>query len=298
MSDILKRLNIIQDAITLGEDDIVALQAVRLPAEMQELANLLIAQRYADAALWIGEYRKENLMLAEYEDPEIAGLKMELAQLEAALTELVVEKSECLRRVVEFNAAYMENLGDILEKILQLKLQQEEARTTSEDDEDLKKARQEYDDFTQQKADTPPTHHLDHEQKRELKKLFKQAAHKCHPDRLPDDKKETGAQLFKQLEAAHREQDLARVREILQKLQTGDWSAGSTTVADKNILRQRIALARERIAAVRAEISAIYQDETWQLIESLATENTEWENYFARIKITLEEKLAEMEKHE
>ena len=296
MSDLLQRLNIIQDAITLGEDDIVALQAARLPSAMRELADLLVAQKYADAVLWILDYRKDNFMLTEYKDAEIAGLQMELAQLEAALTELVIEKSECLSKIAEFNAAYMENLGEILEKILQLRLQQEEARATPETDEDLKKARSEYEDFTQQKADTPPTHHLDDEQKRELKKLFKQAAHQCHPDRLPDDKKEDGTRMFQELEAAHREQNLARVREILQKLQTGDWAAGSATVADKEILRQRIARLRERIVAVRAEINAIHDDDTWQLIESIAADGAGWEVYFAKTKTILETKLAEMEK--
>ncbi|WP_423906102.1 hypothetical protein [Candidatus Spongiihabitans sp.] len=300
MSDLLNRLNIIQDAITLGEDDIIALQAERLPSAMRGLAELLVAQKYADAALWILDYRKNNMMLTEYKDAELAGLQMELAQLEAALTELVIEKSECLRKIAEFNAAYMENLGELLEKILQIRLQQAEARTTPEADEDLKKARREYEDFTQQKADTPQTQPLDDEQKRELKKLFKQAAHKCHPDRLPDDKKEAGEKMFQKLEAAHREQDLTRVREIVQKLQSGDWIAGSETLADKDILRQRIVLSRERIAAMRTEINAIHEDDTWQLLASLATEGgaekDKWEVYFSETKITLEKKLAEMEK--
>ncbi len=106
--------------------------------------------------------------------------------------------------------------------------------------------------------------------------------------------------MFQELEAAHREQDLTRVREILQKLQSGDWTAGSVAVVDKDILRQRIALSRERIAVMRAEINAIHEDDTWKLIESLAAEGgaekDKWEVYFSETKITLETKLAEMEK--
>lgn len=299
MSDLLSRLNIIQDAITLGEDDIIAMQASRLPPAMKGLAELLVTQKYADAALWILDYRKDNLMLTEYKDAELAGLQMELAQLEAALTELVIKKSECLRKIAAFNTAYMENLGELLEKILQIRLQQEQARTASEEDEDLKKAWRDYEDFIQQKTDTPQTQPLDDEQKRELKKLFKQAAHKCHPDRLPDDKKEAGKQMFQELEAAHRKQDLVKVREILQKLQVGDWTASSAAVVDKDILRQLIALSRERISALRAEINAIHEDDTWKLIESLAdegvAERAKWQAYFAETKTTLETKLAEME---
>ncbi|MDD9885175.1 MAG: hypothetical protein OXU62_11720 [Gammaproteobacteria bacterium] len=298
MSDLLKRLNIIQDAITLGDEDVIALQAGRLPAELQELADYLVAQKYADAALWIAAYRKHNLMLTEYQDPEIAGLRMELANLELALTELVAERSEALRKIAEFNAAYMANLGELMEKILQLRMQQEEARAAHAEDDELKKARNQYEEFTQQKADTPQVQSLDHEQKNELKKLFKQAAHKCHPDRLPDDKKEDGARMFQELEAANRKNDLARVREIWRLLQDNDWTADAETVTDKDILRQRIATTRERIAAVQAKIDAITADETWRLIESLAAEGTRWDAYFAEMKTSMEAKLAELERGE
>jgi len=44
----LKRLNIIQYAIALGDEDVVALQAARLPPAMRELADYLAAQQYAD----------------------------------------------------------------------------------------------------------------------------------------------------------------------------------------------------------------------------------------------------------
>ena len=242
--------------------------------------------------------RKNNSMLTEYQDPEVAGLQMELASLEFALTELVAEKGEALRKIAEFNAAYMANLGELMEKILHLRLQQEEARAAHAEDDELKKARNQYEEFTQQKADTPQVQSLDHEQKNELKKLFKQAAHKCHPDRLPDDKKEDGARMFQELEAANRKNDLARVREICQQLQAGDWTADAETVTDKEILRQRIESTRERIAAVQAEIDALAADETWRLIESLAAEGADWDAYFAEVKASMEAKLAEMERGE
>jgi len=233
-------------------------------------------------------------MLTKYQDPEIAGLRMGLANLEVALTELVAEKGEALRKIAEFNAAYMAELGELLEEILQLRLLLEEERAAQEDDEELKKARDEYEEFTQQKAETPQVQSLDHKQKLELKKLYKQAAHKCHPDKLPDDKKDEGARMFQELEAAQRKNDLARVCEIWQKLQVGDWTADAETVTDKDILRQRIEATRDRIAAVQAEIDAIVADETWQLIESLAAEGTRWDAYFAETKASLEAKLAEM----
>ena len=297
MSDLLRRLNIIQDAIALGDEDVIALQTTHLPQELKELSDLIAAQKYADAALWMIEYRKDNLMLTEYQDPEIAGLQMELAQLELALTELVAEKSECLRRISEFNAAYMETLGELLEKILQLRLQREEVRTAQETEDDLKKARHEYEEFKQQKAETPQVQSLDAEQKRELKKLFKQAAHKCHPDQLPDDRKEAGTRMFQELEAAYRKQDLAGVREVCQKLQSGTWVVDSVVVVGKDLLRQRIEITRARIFEVQTEIEKIHDDEIWQLIESITVADETWDDYFTATKCDLEVQLAELEAH-
>jgi len=294
MSDLLKRLNIIQDAITLGDADVIASQAGRLPAAMDELASLLTAGRYADAALWIAAYRKENLMLTEYQDPEIAGLRLELANLEFALVELVAERGEVMRKLDEFNAAHMAALGELMEEILRLKLQREQARAAQEDDEELNKARDEYEEFSQQKAETPEVQPLDQEEESELKKLYKQAAHKCHPDRLPDDKKAEGTRIFQELEAANRQNDLPRVREIWQKLQAGDWTADAETVTDKDILRSRIEAVREQIDAMRAEIAALYADDTWQRIESLAADGIDWDTYFAEAKTKMEAELAKM----
>jgi len=294
MSDLLKRLNIIQDAITLGDADVIALQAGRLPAGMDELASLLVAQRYADAALWIAEYRKENLMLTEYQDPEIAGLQMELAGLEFALAELVAEKGECMRKIDEFNAAYMAALGELLEEILRLRMRQEEARAADEEDEELKKARDEYEEFSRQKAETPEVQSLDSDEKDELRQLYKRAVQKCHPDKLPEDKKEESTRLFQELEAANRQNDLVRVREIWQQVQSGDWTAESETVTDKDILRARIAAVRERIEAVQMEIDALHADKAWRLIQSLADSGSDWDEYFAKTRESMEAELAKM----
>ena len=173
MSHSLTRLNLIQEAITLGDEDVIVLQSIRLPAEMKDLAELLTAKKYADAVLWIGEYRRDNFAPVEYRDPEIAGLQMELANLEAVLAELLAEKNEALHKIDAFTVEYNANLGEILEKIFELRLQMQEKRATadqnSKENEELKQARAEYEEFKQQQADTPQTVSLDAEQKKEIK---------------------------------------------------------------------------------------------------------------------------------
>ncbi len=60
MSNLLKRLEIIQAAIDLGDEDVVALQTPRLPSEAAKLAQLLEQHEYANATAWMAEYRQNN----------------------------------------------------------------------------------------------------------------------------------------------------------------------------------------------------------------------------------------------
>ena len=128
MSHSLARLNLIQEAITLGDEDVIVLQSVRLPAEMKGLAELLTEKKYADAAVWIGEYRRDNFAPVEYRDPKIAELQMELANLESVLAELLAEKNEALRKIDAFTAEHNANLGEILGKIFKLRWKIQEKR--------------------------------------------------------------------------------------------------------------------------------------------------------------------------
>ena len=299
MSDFLKRLEIIQNAIVLGDEDIIALQIPKLPPEAAALTKLLADQQYAEASIWLTQHRQNNLMPAEYKDPELSGLQAELVALENKLTALTAEKADYEREIAEFTAAYMQEVGPILQKVLQQqkdaaeKAAQNQTAAEKRRNEDLKKARQNYEEFTRQQQEQPPSNNLSEEEKGELKKLYKQAANKCHPDKLPDDKKEIGTQMFKELESAYRQQDLKTVRQIWQKLQDGDWRAGSAIIVNPQILRRRIAEARQNINALTAELKSIQTDEVYRLLQSLKTQNITWEEHFAQIKKDLQNQLSE-----
>ena len=94
MSNLLKRLEIIRIAIDLGDEDVVVLQASRLPSEAVKLAQLLEQHEYANATAWMAEYRQNNTMLTEFIDPEVSALRLELASFENTLTALTTSKAE------------------------------------------------------------------------------------------------------------------------------------------------------------------------------------------------------------
>ena len=103
--------------------------------------------------------------------------------------------------------------------------------------------------------------------------------------------------MFQELESAYRKQDISLVREILRKLEGGDWTALSAEVFDADLLRQHIEIIRNRISAVKTEVEQIYNDESWQLIESIKVAGETWDDYFAATKRGLDVQLAELEAH-
>ncbi len=153
--------------------------------------------------------------------------------------------------------------------------------------------RDEYEEFHRQQQAQPPVQHLSDDDKAELKQIYKQGTFKCHPDRLADELQAQGTEKFKQLQAAYSQQDLARVRQILTELNDGDWVLGSATISDKTMLNRRINDMRAMITTLKAEIAAILTDETWCLIESLATDGNSWDDYFSSLRSEMEKQLVD-----
>ena len=294
MSNLLKRLAIIQSTIELGDADVIALQAQRLPQEAVALSQLLTQQKYTQAVAWIEEYRQNNTMPTEFIDPEVSALRLELSSLEDTLTTLTATKAEYERRITEFNAAYMREVGPIMEQILQQRIQNAEKYAAEQQDEEgVQQARDKYEEFHRQQQAQPQVEPLSDDGKAELKKLYKQAAQKCHPDRLPDEQKDKGTEKFKELQEAYNQQDLQRVQQLLEEIEGGDWTRGSATITDKTVLRRRIAKMHSAITELQAAIDALLKDETWCLIESLATARNSWDDYFSKLRAELEQQLVQ-----
>lgn len=288
----------IQTAIDLGEEDVVALQAQRLPQEAAALAQLLAQQEYSQAMVWITAYRQNNTMLTEFIDPEVAALRLELTALENTLTSLTTQKADYERQMTEFNAAYMRKVSPTLEQVLRQRLQQEQAsaaeqenQENKEDEEDLQQAQHDYEEFHRQQQEQPPSMQLSDEEKVELKKSYQQAVAKCHPDRLPEEQQELGTEKFKELREAYSQQDLPRLRKILAELEDGHWTLASETISDTSILRRRIANMRSAITALEVDINAIVKDDAWCLIESLTADGRSWDDYFSSVKSEMEKQL-------
>ncbi len=313
MQKIIQRLTIIKASIGLEDSQLISAQNQQLktmlakmnpqPPELLQISKLLDNLDYPQALACIQQFINNMTNLTTYHDPEISALKLELASLEQQLNQLNSEHNECLTIYQTFNQQYNVRVGATLSEILRLKmmLMRKKMDTTRNRNEyeqlkqSYEQAQQDYQSYHkdyQEQCEKPQPKALDKDGKKRLKKAFQQASKLCHPDMVADELKEQATDLFQTLSEAYQQQDLAKVEEILAKLQSeGIFATASEQVNDKETLKKHIVTLRERIAEVLAELESIKQDSTYQLIQSL---NGDYESYIAEKETLLNAELEEL----
>lgn len=286
---LLKRLDIIKNAVAMEDEELIAMQIAKLEvmpldARVAQIVALIKAQKFQDVIQLIEQYKCDSMGLVLFDDPQIQGLKLELKLLEINLNDKSDEFAELERVLNEFNNEYYMRLGSLIQAILKLRIGQ------SEQDP---QAQQEYEEFThefeQQKND--PIQELSPDQQQELKIAYRNASKLCHPDKLPDEFKSQGTEIFKELARAYRNQNLSRVNEILQQLQSGKpFKNASEIINNKEELLAKIASLRLRLTQLESEINALIQSEQYQKIIAIKDR----EAYFAGLEKELCEELHDL----
>lgn len=289
-SEILRRLDIIKNAVAMEEEDLVAMQMQKLePLPVDErvrhILELIRNRHYQDVIQLIEQYKHDSTGLSVYEDPQIQGLKLELKVLENSLNELTDTQAELERQINAFNSEYMRRLGGLIEEILRRRAD------LSDDAAEQQAAQQDYEEFQrshqQQLHDAPQS--LTPAEQQQLKSAYRKASRLCHPDKLDDAFKAEGETFFKALNEAYRRQDIQRVSEILHTLETGaTLSAASDSLNDKAALQAKIAALRNTLARLEADIQRLQADETYQRIQAI----TDRESYFTELEQALRAELA------
>ena len=126
MHQILKRLELIKTSIAIEDEEIIALQVVKLSSMDVDDAVKKLLQKIADSDYGsvvsdIENYIGKHSGVMVYEDTELQGLRLELKVLENKLQELSEQKNEYINTINEFNTQYNLVLGDLIQKILHLK---------------------------------------------------------------------------------------------------------------------------------------------------------------------------------
>lgn len=306
-----RRLEMIRNLILLGEEEDVPahLRKLRPVAEALELTRIIAALdngEYKAALEQIDAYmrRKTALVVAGFAD--VARLRFLLEALELRLESLSDEKAELERRLITFNRRHDEALGDMIQQVLKAKAELAWLIAAGrKNDNESKKAEAEtaardaeatYRDYSRQHEElqrAAPLPKLDEEVEQELKSIYRKACSLCHPDKFPEDKKETAHRVFTELQEAYKSNDLARVREIYEALKAGGLpGTRSTTLSEVETLKAAIAELEHAIARLIAELKALQDSDGVQLMEAAGATEADWQCFFEQQHEALDAELA------
>ena len=289
---IIRRLELIKSLISLEEEDEITTHVTKLEQQVltHELKNLIIylkEKSYSKAVIAIEAFINQHHNLTLYNDPEIEGLKLEAKSLEAKLNKLSNEKADLEKLIHEFGVRHNKELGELILKIL--KFRKDKAKGTpkeTEAEEDYKNYRQEFEVSKNEKIAE-----LTDEELLEIKKKYRKTSKLCHPDVVSEDQKELADKLFAQLNAAYERNDLQRVKEILENLETGNFFVNkSDAINEKQLMKTEIEKLRIRINELVQQVQSIKESEAYKTICSIA----DWDAYFKEIKEKLENQAKEL----
>lgn len=295
LNKIIKRLEILKNYIQLEDIDEIKREAIKLNeyefnGDISEILVDLRKQEYSSAIRKIENFISRNHQLARWSDPEIAALNLKIKNLENQLNGYDNEKIELEKLLSEFQHRHTIELGDIIIEIL--KLRKQKFRFDKSKYEEAEKDESQY--KQQVKAEKEKfIFDLTDEQKIELKKKFRKATVLCHPDKVNDKFKDDAQKIFIELKDAYDKNDLKKVSDILNHLETGSYfKSRSETITEKDLLISAIAKLRHQISVIMNEIITIKDSDTFKII----VEIKDWDEYFSSTKEKLKREFESLRK--
>ena len=293
LDKIIKRLEIIKNYVVLEDIEDITRESAKLKIYIfqQDIADIIDAltqHSFETAIRLIDQFIKNHHALVVYNDIDISALKLEIRQLEHQLNAYDNEKIELEQLISEFHHRHTQELGSYIKKLLYLR-----KVSTKDDPEEYEQAVQDEQDYNQyiEAESDKVLYDLNDEQRKELKKLYRQASQICHPDRVNESMKQVAEEIFVQLNEAYRKNDLNEVREILAELKQGIFKPRSETVSEADQLKVIIKSLKTKIEKVEQEIFFLKESDDYQSISNI----DDWDSYFEETKAQLIEEIEYLE---
>lgn len=290
LNDIVRRLEILKNFVLLEEPDELTrvadkLSAFDFNADIAEILSDIKQKGYSKAIHNIQSFISKYQQITIWTDPEIAALKLEIRNLENKLNAYDNERTELEKLLSDFQHRHTIELGEIILEILYFrKLKYKEDKEKYQEAEQDEKQYKGQFDTEKDKV----VFELSDEQRLELKKQFRKATVLCHPDKVSDEYKNSAQQIFIELKEAYDSNNLAKVTEILNDLENGNYfKPKSEAISQKERLKVEIANLQKKIKDIETAIIEIKVSETYQTVHNISN----WDEYFKNLKERLTEEL-------
>ena len=312
INTLLKRLEILNNCISIQDEQDIEYQIKKLeketksrelPEELTEVKNIIDLVRnkeYGHAVQSIIDLIDRYRTITVWIDPEISGLKLEIYSLELQIMSLQDEKTDIEKRLYEFEIKHNSELGSIIIEILEIKkkIAEKLAKENPSDEKSKNQFKSAEDEFKQFQGDFEEIkkhslQDLTTDQIKELKSKYRKASKLCHPDAVDQSKSIEAAKVFDELTQAYNANDLDRVNEILEYLETGKpFSSKHETIGEKDNLKTEVVRLRELIKTLIHSITDLKSKKSYEVIKDI----TDFDSYFSRVKQELQVVLKNLRK--
>ena len=286
---IIKRLEIIKNFILLEDiDDIsIAVEKLKIYQFNEDVKTIITSisnKEFAKAITTIQEFINSYQQITIWNDPEIAGIKLEIKILESQINAFDNEKIELEKVISDFQHRHTIELGEVILEVLRLrKIKYKNHKKETEAEEDFNNYSKQYETEKDKKQ-----FELDEEEKLELKKKFRKATKKCHPDKVSEEQKAEAEEIFIELKKAYDEHDLEKVNQLLHDLENGKkFVSQADSISEKEKLKITLEKLKQKLKGIENEIISLKETEIFTTINNI----TNWDNYFTETKTQLEEEL-------
>lgn len=300
---VMRRLEVLRNLLLLEDFETVAaqwprLEAARALAPIAELLDRLRAGDWAAALDRIQAVLARGLAVVAWQDPALAALRLELLTLEAQIVALSSEQAELERQIEDFAHQQHLAVGEAMAECLHLRREywrrraersHAKADQTAQAEAEAEQAEFQRDREAFDHAPRPAP--LDAGQQQELKRLYREAVMRCHPDRVTEADQAAAQTIFVQVQRAYQQNDLDTLQRLHRHLTEGQPFADPAQVwTEQEQLRGRMSRLQLEIERWLAEIRALRASETYQTLAA----QPDWAAYFATVRERLEQECAEL----
>lgn len=265
MKQVVRRLELISAAISLGESSIIESQTKKLrnfplDEEAETITAMLEKKSYEETIPSIKIYLKKFTGLYAYENPILKGIRLEIKTFEQEIAALSHKKYSLIKNRLFFNKQYHESLGEIVKDILQLK-SATASRALSEkkiDKKEFIRIENKLMRFQEKNLELESIQQksLQTYEQQELERVYKKTARIINPKIVIEEFKNEVKNIFSQLNFAYIHQDLEGVNNISANLEDdASYIYSFDSVEDKKVLRKQSKTLRKNIESLQNQLN-------------------------------------------
>lgn len=234
--------------------------------------------------------RPADQAVVAFPDPEITALRQQVSALKGKIADLSARRLEMEQLIQRFEYSQYQALGERLvenlrlrHQYLRLKARHTGATADMEAEEEAAAELDAYQRMREEGSQEVPA--LAEAERDELKRLYRAAAMRCHPDRVAAADQAAAHDFFLRTQAAYRQNDLDGLRLIHRQLAEGGSPDGAEPASpDREALLQLIERFQDQGADILLAIQTMQLDETYRK----AKRTDDWEAYFTAVRELLE----------